>query len=190
MAIFIMHVEKQEKMLTTGNICINWIVTRPWEQGHRSTDKGHRCLSLADFVRKLQSNACKKSNIYRKTIACSWKKISEGILPSCGRRLKTIRFVTQDESQAIFLIPKQKHRLNFPSVVKNWPACRLFEKKRLLLMVRFFFLVWTSVVGIVLKKIAWLTTCHVLNRPPSDEFLETLAGFVKARFHSTSSTSN
>ena len=40
-----MDVEKREELFTTRNICINWVVIWPWEQGHSSPTKGH-----IDFV--------------------------------------------------------------------------------------------------------------------------------------------
>ena len=40
-ARFIMNVEKQEERFTTGNFCLNQIVTWPWEQGHISKTEGH-----------------------------------------------------------------------------------------------------------------------------------------------------
>ena len=49
---FITDVEKQVEIFTPENICINRVVTWPWEQGESSTTKGHRNVPLADLVQK------------------------------------------------------------------------------------------------------------------------------------------
>ena len=72
MAGFIMDVKKHVERLTTGNFCINWVVTWPSEQGHSSTIKGNRNLPLADIVLRGWKVSCgKKTDLCHKTVACN-----------------------------------------------------------------------------------------------------------------------
>ena len=49
--LFIYHrCWKQEERFGTGNICINWVVTGPWEQCHSSTTKIHRNLPRTELI--------------------------------------------------------------------------------------------------------------------------------------------
>ena len=51
-ARFFMDAEKLRECLTAGDICLNCVVTWPWEHGYSSKTKGHRSFPLVGFVHR------------------------------------------------------------------------------------------------------------------------------------------
>ena len=95
MTKFIMDVENQVKIFTTGNLCTNWVITWPCEHGHSWTTKGLTNLSLADLVKKgWKISFAENQTCILKSVACSQEIVwlsgipSPRSLPSrCGRGL-------------------------------------------------------------------------------------------------------
>ena len=88
-ARFIMDVEKQVEIFTTGNTCLIWVVAWPWVQCHNSTTKDHRNSPLVDLMHKRIKGKYvqKKSDLYRKNCSMQPRKTVWGGTPGCGRGL-------------------------------------------------------------------------------------------------------
>ena len=93
-ARFIMDIEKQVERSSTENICINWVVTWPWKQGHSSTIQDHRNVPLADIVQKSQKVSYAKIRPLRKNCDVRPRKKLSGAVPPSPQvqaRVKDVR---------------------------------------------------------------------------------------------------